>query len=272
MFSRIIRKITGWFGSAGIEISYSRVNTYRTCPWKYKLVYEDGLHVPPTPYISLGLSVHRALDDFHKRKAASLEELMESYNASWVNEGFVSPQQTQEFYERGQTMLESYWKSSAGNKTEILYLEQEFKFPLGRNTLRGMIDRIDRHPDGAIEIIDYKTHAELWKQDKVDSDLQLSLYALACRKALVIQPAVLSYYFLARNCKLSTSRSQQQLDEAVRIVTETADKIQRRDFIPNRTHCYRCDFKKTCAYSTAEKGRVRQGEAGKNRMNQSASE
>lgn len=250
MFNKIVRRFTRLF-RPGIEISYSRVNTYRTCPWKYKLVYEDGLHTPPNPFISLGLSIHRALDDFHKRNGASLDELLESYNQAWVNEGFLSPQQTQEFYERGQRMLEDYWKRSAGRASEILCLEKEFSFRLGKNTLRGIIDRIDRHPDGAIEIIDYKTHAELWTQEKVDSDLQLSLYALACRRMLGKMPATVSYYFLARDCKMSTRRTERQMDEAVQLVTATAEKIKDREFTPNRAHCSRCDFRKTCNHSTA---------------------
>jgi RecB family exonuclease len=233
----------------GMEISYSRINTYRTCPWKYKLVYEDGLHVPPNPFISLGLSIHRALDDFHKRGAASLDELMESYNRVWVNEGFLSPQQTQEFYERGQAMLERYWKSSAGRTSEIVYLEKDFRMPLGRHMLRGIIDRVDRHADGTVEIIDYKTHAELWTQERVDADLQLGIYALACGRTLGMKPTVLSYYFLARDCKISTRRTDRQLRDVAAAVKDAAGRIMRREFAPNTAHCRKCDFRKSCRHA-----------------------
>jgi DNA helicase-2/ATP-dependent DNA helicase PcrA len=245
MFNKILQKLSGLF-KQGIEISYSRINTFRTCAWKYKLMYEDGVRIPPNPFIALGLSIHRALDDFHRRAAQSLDELLESYNRSWVNEGFISPQQTQEFYERGQGMLENYWKSSAGRTSEIIYLEKEFRLPLGRHTLRGTIDRVDKHADGTFEIIDYKTHLELWKQEKVDSDLQLSIYALACKRVLGITPTRLSYYFLSRNCKISTLRTDRQLRDTVDLVVETADQLMRREFAPNFSHCRKCDFKKNC--------------------------
>jgi RecB family exonuclease len=215
-------------------------------------MYEDGMRIPPNPFVSLGLSVHRALEDFHTRKADSLDELFESYHRSWVNEGFVSPQQTQEFFERGQRMLENYQETYVNSKTEIIYVEKDFMFPLGVHQLRGIIDRIDRHPDGAFEVIDYKTHSEIWKQDKVDSDLQLSLYALACREALGITPDLLSYYFLAHNRKISTQRSEEQLKAAADLVQETAQKIMERRFSPNPGQCPKCDFRKSCVHSAAK--------------------
>ena len=46
-----------------------------------------------------------------------------------------------------------------------------------------MIDRIDLLASGGIEVIDYKTGSPR-SQKGVDENLQLSIYALACRDAL----------------------------------------------------------------------------------------
>jgi ATP-dependent helicase/nuclease subunit B len=36
-------------------------------------------------------------------------------------------------------------------------VEWSFEFPLGGGTVRGKIDRVDRHPDGRVRVLDYKT-------------------------------------------------------------------------------------------------------------------
>jgi RecB family exonuclease len=254
MLHNIISRIAALL-RPGIEVSYSRINTYLTCPWKYHLVYREGKRVPPTPFISLGLSIHRALEHFHGSKGTQLSDLIESYDTVWVNEGFQSPQQTHDFYQRGLAMLEQYFAATADSKTEILFLEKEFRFLLGRHRMRGIIDRIDRHPDGTYEVIDYKTHNELWKQEKVDADLQIGIYALACTRALGFTPQLLSYYFLAHNRKVSTTRTPEQLASALAVIEDTARKIQQGDFTPNRNHCYRCDFKKSCPHAAVNTGR-----------------
>jgi len=250
MFKELARRFSSLF-KPGIEISFSRINAYQFCPCKYKLIYLKGQKVQPTPYISLGISIHRTLEDFHSRKAGDIEELIDSYNKSWKNEGFNSPQQAYEFFEKGRRMLENYFRENLSLKSEILHVEKEFSFEFGKNRMRGIIDRIDRHPDGTFEVIDYKTHNEIWKQEKADADLQMSIYALACERALGFKPDVLTYYFLAFGKKLVTRRTREQLESAVRTVQSTAEKISGGLFAPDKAACPRCDFRKTCSESNA---------------------
>ena len=63
----------------------------------------------------------------------------------------------------------------------MLAVEQRFRFELDATTLTGFIDRIDRLPDGRLRLIDYKTSKSAMKKDEAEQDLQLALYALACR-------------------------------------------------------------------------------------------
>ena len=207
--------------------------------------------MPPNPFVSLGHSVHRALEDYHLKHGSTFDDMMESLNKEWVNEGFESPSQVQDFYERGQRMLENYWQSNKDIKSEIIHVEKEFRFRLGKNILRGIIDRIDRTEDGKYEVIDYKTHRELWSSSRIENDMQISIYSLACEKALGFKPDILSYYFLSHDKKISVKRPDSRIKEAVRMIEETADLIKKQVFTPNTTGCAKCDFSGSCANSTA---------------------
>ena len=249
----ILRRLFPSFFKPAMEMSYSRLNAYRFCPWKYKFIYLDHMHVAPNPATSLGLSIHKALENYYLNAGRSFDDLMESYDKCWVNEGFVSPQQVQDYFEKGQRMLENYWAANKDNDSEVLFLEKEFNFPIGAIRLRGIIDRIDRLKDGSYEVIDYKTHAELWNNARVDADLQISLYALACKKALKIEPGTLSFYFMAHDKKVSTKRTDADINKAVVLVNETAQKILKSEFTPNTANCPKCDFKQMCEYGNPRK-------------------
>lgn len=239
-----------------LELSFSKISAYRYCPWKYKLLYVDGVKVSPNPHISLGLTVHRTLEDFHKNEGRSLDDLLEIYDKVWVNEGFQNPQQTMHFYEKGVKMLKDYWDWSQLRKSEVVAVEKEFRFPVGRRILRGIIDRIDKLPDDTYEVIDYKTHAEMWEQSRIDSDLQLTLYAMGCEEIMKVQPAALSYYFLAHNKVVTTSRSKIHFDEALQELENVAQKIEGGEFPPDTAKCARCDFKQFCKFSIAKTPRT----------------
>jgi hypothetical protein len=78
----------------------------------------------------------------------------------------------------------------------------------------GEIDRIDRLPGGGLEVVDYKT-GKVSSQKDVSESLQLAIYALACRDALGLgTPERVTLYFTESATRLSTTRSDEQLDAA----------------------------------------------------------
>lgn len=233
---------------SGLTLSYSRIHTYQACPRKYKLQYEDGIRTPPTPYTSLGLSVHKALEEFHRSGGGSLEKLMESYDQVWVNEGFQSPAETLQFYGRGRDMLERYWAEAQNTNASVAFVEKDFRFSLGDFRLGGIVDRIDLLPDGTHELIEYKTHYEVWPASRIENDLQVTLYAAACREALGLSLSKITFYFLAKGVKKATVRTEEQQAQALDLARDVGAKIESREFSPNLSHCERCDVWKFCSF------------------------
>jgi RecB family exonuclease len=231
------------------KISYSRMNAYLFCPNKYKLIYVNNLYIPLNADISFGHTIHKTLEKYHCENGKTAEQLFESYDACWQNDGFTSPQQSFEYYERGRKLLENYFSSFEKSKTKILYTEKSFDANIGKYKFVGIIDRIDETPEGLREITDYKTHINVWEQERVDKDLQLSIYAYACKNVFGFTPDLISVYFLSENKKVYTKRSPEQIEKAVNLCLDIAEKIIAEEFVPDLSKCAFCDFKHKCKYN-----------------------
>jgi len=232
------------------KISYSRMNAYLFCPNKYRLIYINNLYIPVNADISFGQTIHKTLEKYHSLGGKTSEALFESYDACWQNDGFTSPQQSFEYYERGKKLLENYFASFEKSAAKILYTEKSFDTNIGKYKFVGIIDRIDETPEGLREITDYKTHINIWEQERVDKDLQLSLYAYACKNVFGFTPDLISAYFLSENKKIYTKRTAAQIEEAINLCLDTVEKISAENFDPDLSKCHVCDFKFKCKFST----------------------
>ena len=115
-------------------------------------------------------------------------------------------------------------------------------------TVTGSIDRIDRLPSGGIEVIDYKT-GRMTSQKRVEENLQLSIYALACRDALGYgRPEAVTLYFTESATRMSTTRTDEQLDAARLELLARAARLRSGDFAatPSDRACRWCDYRALC--------------------------
>ena len=112
----------------------------------------------------------------------------------------------------------------------------------------GSIDRIDRLSSGGIEIVDYKT-GNVTSQKGVDESLQLSIYALACRDVLGLgTPERVTLYFTESALRLSTTRTDDQLDAARADVLARVSRMRAGEFgaTPSADACRYCDYRAMC--------------------------
>jgi len=119
--------------------------------------------------------------------------------------------------------------------------------------LKGIIDRVDVLPDGTLEIIDYKTGANIPKQKEVDRNLQLSFYSLAASSlkeapfGISPEKIKLSLYFFDTQEKISTTRTKEDLKKAVREIFEVREAMEKSDFTCSKhILCGNCEYKLFC--------------------------
>ncbi len=190
------------------------------------------------------------------------EALKAAFDDAWQPRNFADAQAAQHYSKRAEPALRRFYDREVANIAEAIAFEAGFtlQIPAGEGEdpvlLYGLIDRIDRHADGTIEITDYKTGRSKNQLD-VDKDEQLSTYALATAMGAVLDPVTkvplpaatkLTLYFTENDLALSTTRSAEQLEEFKQSVIAKARRIRSGDFAatPDMWRCGRCEYRLIC--------------------------
>ena len=233
-----------------MKLSYSSIDTYETCPARYKFQYEDRLPRQETPALSFGDVLHRVLYRFHNRPvpvAPSLEELHEMLEDEWSDHVFATESDASLYREHAWQILAEYHAENAGSFRIPAALEHRFVVDVDGVQLQGVIDRMDRIPGGGYEIIDYKTSRRLPPKHYVDTDLQLSLYYLAAQEIWGIEPERLTLYYLIPGQRMSTFRTPAMTQETRHRVATVAERISAGKFEPRQNPlCDWCDYQPFC--------------------------
>lgn len=236
-----------------MRISYSSLNTFKTCPLKYKFQEIDKIKTPKSKEAIFGTLMHNILQRLHSSSPPPpLEAIEKFYRDNW-NKDIYQNNEDEELihFNQGLRILRSYYSSTNFSAINPICLETYFEANITENcTLSGKIDRIDKFDGEIFEIIDYKTSKQLPSQEKVDEDLQLSIYALGLMKRwpqIDSSKIKLSLYYLKHNMKLSSSRTPEQLEATKTEILSIIDNIQKQEFkpIPNPL-CDWCGHQKLC--------------------------
>ena len=164
-----------------------------------------------------------------------------------MHQGYADAVEQMEWHQKGEDILKTYWECESKSASRIVAVEREFIFPLENHTVRGKIDRIDQRPDGSYEIVDYKTYLEIASEKETANDLQLRIYALAARHSLKLEPAWLSFYYVAAGRKVTVAYDASGEDELKALMGRVADEIaSERELVPDQSYCPRCDYRTSC--------------------------
>ncbi|MFH1149956.1 MAG: PD-(D/E)XK nuclease family protein [Actinomycetota bacterium] len=238
-----------------MKLSYSQISCYKTCPMQYRLRYVEGRETPPNASLSFGKSVHAALEWLYSVPTphpATLEELTDYLEECWIPEGFASPEEEARYFYQARSTLELYYRRNVLETDEPFRipagLEHKFKVDVGFCTLSGVIDRLDKNPEGAFEIIDYKTNRRLPPISRLRQDLQLPIYQIAAKKIWDVPVARVTFHYLIHDQKVSFIISPEREGEALAEIERVAGCIDRCEFEAEKNNlCPWCDFLSECA-------------------------
>ena len=232
--------------------SYSQISTYLECPLRYKLRYVDRLPTKPRPYFSFGATLHRCLVYYfgkRRKQPPALAKWLGFYRQTWTSAGYRSPEEEERYKAAGQDILTTFWQRHAVPFHQPLATESRFLVEIGGVPLLGFIDRVDLSPQGGLVIMDYKSSQNPPSMREVQSDLQLSLYQMACQRTWLLPVEALAIYHLRTNKTVgSEPRSAAQLRETEATVREVVHAIARGAFPARRSHFCPCDYPEFCPY------------------------
>ncbi len=233
-----------------MRLSYSSISTYQNCPLAYKFRYIDRLPTKRTPYLSFGTSLHAILAYFYEAssvKPPSLDRLLEYLPQVWESEGYSDSSEEQTFFEQAKKVLSQFYHTNIIDLEIPVALEHRFAIELDCCTLTGIIDRVDKLPNGGYEVIDYKTSRKLPPKARIHTDLQLSIYHLACQELWGSELIRLSLYYLMPNTKRSTKRSKSDIDRTKSLIARVCKDIEDEKYEPKENPlCPWCDFQNHC--------------------------
>ncbi len=263
------------------SFSFSALNSYRKCPYQYKLSYILQIPTKGSHYFSFGQSIHSTLHKFYTQvqtlnsaeqgslfklqvtsyklqnsndvSVPTLDELLKMYDASWIDDWYQSKDQKDKYYKKGKDILKGLYESSKDKWTIPVALEGWFKLKIGDYFINGRMDRVDKLPDGSLQIIDYKTGQSKEKIEGDDKN-QLLIYQLAANSLQEYKNlgsvSNLTFFYLEDNLQISFLGDDEDLLGLKEKLLETIENIKSSNFIatPAAHLCSHCDFKDICEF------------------------
>jgi len=235
----------------GVVLSASDIDTYRTCPLKYKFARVFRIPQEPTLHQRFGILVHQVLERFHGRPSPptpTLPELLGLLDAGWRRGGFGDSEEERQLRGKAASALTRYHERFRAEEAEPVWFERQFAFKLGPHLLRGRVDRVDRLPGGEYELIDYKTGRPK-SAAQLAGDVQLSLYAVGAREAWRLDASRQAYYYVLDDQKVEVPGDEGDRGEWIRdLALEVAEGILSQGFEPTPTFagCSICDYRLVC--------------------------
>lgn len=237
------------------------MDTYRNCPLKYKYREVDKIPEPKSKEAVFGTLIHSVLKLIHTPSLLppSLEQALDYFSKGWNSEVYENEMEERAAFSQGVTIIQNYYSHNKPSDYTIVDLESRFAIEIGDGTpstvgkhiVSGIIDRIDKTEDG-YEIIDYKTTRKMPSQDKVDNDIQLSIYLKAFlnrypKEIDRIDKITVSLYYLKHGVKLSSKRTLEQLVVLEKTFLDVIKYIEEEKFDPILSPlCDWCGYQKIC--------------------------
>lgn len=233
----------------GVTISPTDISRYRTCPLAFRFARIDRVPQRPSPARAIGIAAHAALEAHHRPggEGGDAQALVGRFARELARLGVAQTPEAKQALARGREWLPRYHERTARARRPILAVEREFTLALGPHRVRGRVDRVDAHPDGGHQIVDYKTGKPPAEGGRADEELILRLYLAGAREAWDARPRGATLEYVLDGQMRQVTAEPAEVREALEQAREVADRIAAGRFDPAPGWaCRSCDFALLC--------------------------
>jgi len=240
----------------------SKVAAFTACPLAFRFSVIEHRPEPPSPHAVKGTLVHAVLeglfwnhDAADRTEAAAAGELARAWAELASDPEFVALELTADqadaFLADARQLVSNYFSIEDPTAVRTIGVELGVELEADGIRLRGIIDRLDIGPDGALTVIDYKTGrapAPRYEQGRLGG---VQTYALLCERILGRAPTEVRLLHLRDPLVISAFPTPQTLRGQQRRTAAIWGAIERAcgtgDFRPSvGPLCQFCHFKPSC--------------------------
>ncbi len=118
----------------GLALSASDIETYRSCPLRYKFARVLRIPTGQTLHQRFGIAVHQVLERYHSEGGQTLEQMLGLLDAGWRKGGFGEREREIELREKARVALTRYHERLGDQDSQPVWFERAFSFTLGPTT------------------------------------------------------------------------------------------------------------------------------------------
>lgn len=237
------------------------------CPLSFKYSYIDKIPEPPTVAQLRGTLVHRGLQLLFSTRSPKERTIDEARLA--MRNAYEELDALGEFdpleldaagksglQRDGDQLLDRYFALEDPTAVHPMGLELDLRVPVGDLELRGIIDRLDRLPNGDIVIVDYKTGRAPRPEQSRSRLTGVNFYAFMCEQLLGKRPSEVRLMYLKDRVVVVESPTEQSMrglrNRVLAIWAAITRACETDDFRPNPSAlCKYCAYQDRCpAFST----------------------
>ncbi len=248
-------------------LSPTKINTFLECAVKYRYTYIDKVgryYMHARPGFSFGSTLHQVLQQFHERGGAlTADEMAAGLEEKWIGAGYESAQEERDHQEAALEIVSAYHaahQERAALQAVTIATEKTISCDMGRFKLTGRVDRVDRYPDGTLDVVDYKSGRLEVAVEEVAGSLAMCCYQLIMRSLYPDAPIRGTIYCLRSGVSASYALDGASLEEFAADIVSIGNRILDTGWDALRPVeidiCPECDFLSRCQTYWRQQERV----------------